>query len=142
MATSKVHKRLIAALRELADPKAVAEVSRFFHADTNGHSGDNKVLGVSIGSIFPVAKRFVEMPLDEIELLLESPYYEVRMGAVSVMDSRRGRRASRQGSARRSLSCTSGGTTGSTTGTWWTGQRRMWLGGTSRTGRGMCCMSW
>ncbi len=28
----------------------------------------------------------MNMPLTEIELLLESDYYEVRMGAVSIMD--------------------------------------------------------
>ena len=39
-----------------------------------------------MGANFQLAKRFTAMPLDEIELLLESPYYEVRMGGVSIMD--------------------------------------------------------
>ena len=58
----------------------------FLRADPNGHSRGNKVLGVSHGKIFPVAKRFIEMPLADIDRLLGSPYYEVRMGAVSIMD--------------------------------------------------------
>ena len=86
MGASKPHKQFVAAIKELADPAAVAEVSRFFWADPEGCSGDNKVLGVSIGKVFPVAKRFVGMEVGEIEKALESPYYEVRMGAVSVMD--------------------------------------------------------
>jgi hypothetical protein len=39
-----------------------------------------------MGTIFQLAKQFTGMPLDQIELLLESPYYEVRMGGVSIMD--------------------------------------------------------
>ena len=86
MVTAKTHKQFVAALRKLADPSAVAEVSRFFHADANARSSDNKILGVSIGRVFPVAKQFADMTLADIEKLLESPYYEVRMGAVSIMD--------------------------------------------------------
>ncbi len=73
-------------LRRMASPSAIPEVARFFRADPNGHSEDNEILGVRIGSVFPVAKNFAELTLQEIEVLLERPYYEVRMGAVSVMD--------------------------------------------------------
>jgi 3-methyladenine DNA glycosylase AlkD len=86
MPASKLHEQLVAALKELANPSAVAGVARFFRADPNGHSGDNQVLGVGIGKVFPVAKRFADMPLSDIERLLDSPYYEVRMGAVSIVD--------------------------------------------------------
>ena len=85
MPTSK-YQQFVATLKDLADPATVAYVSRFFHTDPNGHSGGNKILGVRHGKVFTVAKRFIEMPLGEIERLLESPYYEVRMGAVSIMD--------------------------------------------------------
>lgn len=95
MTTNKTHKLFVTALKKLADPAAVAEVSRFFHADANARSSDNKILGVSIGKIFPLAKQFTEMSLAEIERLLDSPYYEVRMGAVSIMDFQaRARRSS------------------------------------------------
>ena len=43
-------------------------------------------LGVKFGMVFKTAKKFVKMPVNEIECLLESNYYEVRMGAVSIMD--------------------------------------------------------
>jgi hypothetical protein len=79
-------KQFVAALKEIADPARVDEVTRYFHPDPNAGSNDNKILGVSIGKIFPVAKKFVDMPLGEVEKLLDSPYYEVRMGAVSIMD--------------------------------------------------------
>ena len=79
-------KELIAALKEIATPEGVKDVSRYFWPDPNAHSSDNKILGVSIGKIFPIAKRFTDMPLADIEQLLDNPYYEVRMGAVSIMD--------------------------------------------------------
>ena len=85
MATSK-DKQFIAALKAIANRDSVADVTRYFWPDANAHSSDNKILGVSIGKIFPVAKQFVEMSLSDIERLLENPYYEVRMGAVSIMD--------------------------------------------------------
>lgn len=80
------NKQLIAALKAIATPEGVKDVSRYFWPDPNAHSSDNKILGVSIGKIFPIAKRFTDMPLAEIEKLLDNPYYEIRMGAVSIMD--------------------------------------------------------
>lgn len=80
------HKQFVAALKEIADPANVPGVARFFHADPNGHSSDNKILGVSIGKIFPIAKKFADMSLADVEKLLDNRFYEVRMGAVSIMD--------------------------------------------------------
>ena len=82
------HTRFIAELRKSASPDARDNVARFFHPDVNAKSKGNRVLGVSFGKIFPIAKRYSQMPLGDIERLLESPYYEVRLGAVSIMDFR------------------------------------------------------
>lgn len=57
-------------------------VLRFF----NGNDGQTDSLGVQFGTVFKLAKEFIAMPLSEISQLLDSPYYEVRMGAVSIMD--------------------------------------------------------
>ena len=80
------HRQLVAALRALADRGAIPDVARYYHDDPNSRSHGNRILGVRMGDVFPVAKRFADMPLAETERLLESPYYEVRMGAVSIMD--------------------------------------------------------
>lgn len=56
--------------------------SRFFRDNDES----NKNLGVKFSNIFVLAKKFIQMPLAEIEKLLESNYYEARMGAVSIMD--------------------------------------------------------
>lgn len=86
MTKTNYPKQFLAALKEIADPAHVEEVTRYFHPDPNAGSNDNKILGVSIGKIFPVAKKFTDMTLADVEKLLDSPYYEVRMGAVSIMD--------------------------------------------------------
>ena len=79
-------KQFLAMLKKRAKPGAVSEVARYFHDDPNSRSTGNRVLGVRIGDVFPIAKQFANMPLPGVERLLESPYYEVRMGAVSMMD--------------------------------------------------------
>jgi 3-methyladenine DNA glycosylase AlkD len=53
------------------------------------YKGDNKKTkstGNTFASIFKLAKEFKDLPLSEIEKLLDSDYYEARMGAVSIMD--------------------------------------------------------
>jgi len=47
---------------------------------------DDAIIGVRMGQVFALAKEFVDMPLDEVEKLLESGIHEVRVGAVSIMD--------------------------------------------------------
>ncbi|NOT47107.1 MAG: DNA alkylation repair protein [Acidobacteria bacterium] len=47
---------------------------------------ESDLVGVTMGSIFKLAKEFIEMPLTEIEKMLESPFHKVRIGAVSIMD--------------------------------------------------------
>jgi len=54
--------------------------------------------GIPMGRIFALAKKCMDMPLDQIEELLESPVHEVRVGAVSIMDFQaRSRRTSDEG---------------------------------------------
>lgn len=76
----------VTSLKALATKAAVADVARFVRSDPLSSSSDNKILGVRVGSIFPLAKQFAGMSLSDIERLLENKYYEVRVGAVSIMD--------------------------------------------------------
>ncbi len=71
----------------IEDLKAVqldskSDNSKFY----KGHIAANKFLGVRMLNIFNLAKEYKLMPLGEIEKLLDSDFYEVRMGAVSIMD--------------------------------------------------------
>jgi 3-methyladenine DNA glycosylase AlkD len=59
----------------------VAKSHRSLAADEN-----DMILGVRMGQVFALAKEFMDMPLDEVEKLLENPVHEGRVGAVSIMD--------------------------------------------------------
>jgi 3-methyladenine DNA glycosylase AlkD len=47
---------------------------------------DDLIWGVRMGQVFALAKEFMDIPLAEVEKLLESPIHEARVGAVSIMD--------------------------------------------------------
>jgi len=47
---------------------------------------DAVIWGVRMGHVFALAKEFMDMPLAEVEELLDSPVHEARVGAVSIMD--------------------------------------------------------
>ena len=58
-------------------------------AKSHGHLASNEddaILGVRIGQVFALAKEFIDMLLHEVETMLESPFHEMRVGAVSIMD--------------------------------------------------------
>ncbi|MFT3891163.1 MAG: DNA alkylation repair protein [Anaerolineales bacterium] len=57
-------------------------------AKSPGHlaSEESEILGVRMGQIFALAKEFMDMDLDEVEKMLQSPFHEMRVGAVSIMD--------------------------------------------------------
>jgi 3-methyladenine DNA glycosylase AlkD len=78
--------QFVAALEAISSPDEVEKVRRFFKGGDRPGGRETTVMGVSIGKVLPIAKSFMEMSLAEIEELLESKYYEVRMGAVSIMD--------------------------------------------------------
>ena len=73
---------LIAALQGIAEPSEVDKVRRFF----KGGDPHTEVMGVSIGRVFPIAKRFMALGLDDVEALLDDRRYEVRMAAVAILD--------------------------------------------------------
>jgi hypothetical protein len=60
---------------------------------------------IRTGSIFDLAKEFIDLPIAEIDKLLNSPLHEVRVGALSVMDkqARRNRTPSCIGSRGRGV---------------------------------------
>lgn len=69
-------------LKQHKNENDVEKMKRFFKGADKG----TLYFGIQMQTVFQTAKQFTDMPLNEIEKLLESPYYEVRMGAVSIMD--------------------------------------------------------
>jgi hypothetical protein len=56
------------------------KIQRYFKSDGNGQSKEDYFIGVRMGSLFGLAKEYVDMPVGEIEKLMESPIHEVRAG--------------------------------------------------------------
>ncbi len=65
----------------LAQPGVLERYQKSFRLDA-----PNRLLGVPMGSVFALAREFIEMPLDEVEKLLDSPLHHARVGAMSIMD--------------------------------------------------------
>jgi 3-methyladenine DNA glycosylase AlkD len=66
------------ALLAMATDEQRVKYQRFF-------PGDDSFVGVRMGDVFGLAKLSVDMPVGELEALLESPIHEVRAGACSIM---------------------------------------------------------
>ena len=78
-------KEFIETLALFKNEKELNKAEKFF----KGNDGITKSFGTKFGDVFSTAKEFSEMSLEEINKLLDSDFYEVRMGAVSIMDFRR-----------------------------------------------------
>ncbi len=68
---------VVEALRSHADPAAYRQ---------RHYRGDGGVLGVRMGTVFEVAKSFTDLPLSEVDRLLDETPYEPRMAAFCVLD--------------------------------------------------------
>lgn len=75
-------KEFIETLTLFKNEKELGKVDKFF----KGNDGVTKSFGVKFGDVFTTAQEFSMMSLAEINMLLDSDFYEVRMGAVSIMD--------------------------------------------------------
>jgi len=74
----------LATLHAAADDTERVKIRRYITRD----DVDNQVIGVRMRTLFDLAKAAVAMPLDEVEELLESPFHEGRLGAVSILDAK------------------------------------------------------
>jgi 3-methyladenine DNA glycosylase AlkD len=68
-----------AALRAHTDPTQIGVLQK-------RTAPSDAVFGIRMGDLFAVAKAHAAMPLDEVQELLTSPFYEVRMGAFCILD--------------------------------------------------------
>ncbi|MGG5210022.1 DNA alkylation repair protein [Chryseobacterium sp. MIQD13] len=78
--------QFIEKLSTFRNEKEVNKVEKFF----KGNDGITQPFNVKFGDVFNTAKEFSALPLEEINKLLDSDFYEVRMGAVSIMDFQAG----------------------------------------------------
>lgn len=87
-ATSKIvtAKQFMERLKKLQSDDELKKIQRYFKSGEGEYGEGDKFIGVKMGQLFELAKESGEMPIDEIEKLLESPIHEARAGAVSIMD--------------------------------------------------------
>src|SRR5215831_11306362 len=78
-------KSLQAELRRHADAKAAANLADFFKTYEGGYGEGDQFLGLKVPVIRGDCKPFRNLPLAEIEKLLESPIHEDRMAALIVL---------------------------------------------------------
>ena len=86
-------KEFIETLALFKNEKELNKAEKFF----KGNDGITKSFGTKFGDVFSTAKEFSEMSLEEINKLLDSDFYEVRMGAVSIMDFQARRKKTSEG---------------------------------------------
>lgn len=72
-------------IKELKALRSDAELKKYERFFPPGRRDGDKFIGVRMGQVFELAKEFIEMPLAEIEKLMESPLHEARAGALSIM---------------------------------------------------------
>jgi len=73
-------------LKSHQSPEELAKLQRYFKSGKGEYGEGDVFLGVRMGQVFALAKEAIEMPLGEIEKLLENPLHEVKAGALSIMD--------------------------------------------------------
>lgn len=72
-------------LTALQSDQELKKHRRYFRFDIDDQPKEDYFIGVRMGSIFELGKEFSDMPVGEIEKLMESPIHEVRAGALSIM---------------------------------------------------------
>jgi len=62
------------------------KIRRYFKSGEGEYGEGDIFIGVRMGTIFELAKDFVDMPPTEIEILLDDDVHEMRVGALSIME--------------------------------------------------------
>src|SRR5688572_4776804 len=73
-------------LRSYRSDKELDKIQRYFRMGEGDYGEGDQFIGVRMGQLFEVAKAFADMPVKELEKLLESDIHELRAGAMSIMD--------------------------------------------------------
>jgi len=79
-------KNFLEALELLVSEAELQKIRRYFKSGEGQYGEGDLFIGVRMGEVFALAKAYIQMPLKEIEKLLESNIHEARAGAVSIMD--------------------------------------------------------
>lgn len=62
------------------------KIKRYFKSEKGEYGHGDKFIGIRMGTIFNLAKQYGDMPIKEVEKLLDSPIHEFRVAGISLMD--------------------------------------------------------
>lgn len=78
---------VLAALDAVADPADAVALARYFKTGPGEYGEGDVFVGVRMGPVTAIAKRFVGMSVQELERLLDSPVHEARSIAIAIMNA-------------------------------------------------------
>ena len=78
--------KFIEHIEKYRSPVEAMKLMRYFKTGEGQYGEGDVFMGVRMGQIFEMAKAYIHMPLEEIEVLLQSPIHEIRTGALSIID--------------------------------------------------------
>ena len=78
-------KRVERGLAAVADSKRAKDLARFFKTGKGEYGAGDRFLGVTVPEQRKIALRNVDLPLDEVARLLESPLHEHRFTALEIL---------------------------------------------------------
>lgn len=81
------------ALHEYADDARVPHLHKYFRAGPGGYGEGDEFIGARVPEIRSVAKRFADLPLAEVEVLLTDPIHEYRLAGLFILNGRFARAA-------------------------------------------------
>lgn len=72
-------------LRQYAKPEKVGILSSFFKTGKGEYAEGDIFIGVNVPDSRKLAKKYIDMPLAEVALLLQDPIHECRLGALHML---------------------------------------------------------
>ena len=79
-------RKFIGELKSYQSDIELKKIRRYFKTTEGQNGEDDQFLGIKMRQLFSLATEYGDMPIKEIEKLLESKIHEIRAGGVSIMD--------------------------------------------------------
>jgi 3-methyladenine DNA glycosylase AlkD len=79
---------VMAALAAAADPVKAGSLSRFFKTGPGEYGEGDQFLGLTVPTTRRIVKPFLALPLDEVDILLDSPVHEHRFVGLLILVAR------------------------------------------------------
>jgi 3-methyladenine DNA glycosylase AlkD len=77
---------LVSELKSIAKPERIPDSQRFFKTGVGGYGEGDRFLGINVPAQRETAKKYYDLELPEIKKLLQSPFHEVRLSSLFILD--------------------------------------------------------